>query len=92
MSAPIGLVLATVNAPYATCLTAEQLAEAVGDKNVAILYPGHVYSFICEVPLSHQKQFLSAFGIDHVAFTSVVDALSHMSGKNLSVIRERGLP
>lgn len=92
MSAPIGLILATVNAPYAGCLTAGQLAEAVSDKNVASFYPGHVFSFICEVPISHQEAFLKEFGIDDTSFNIVLDFMSDMSGKNLPFLRKSCLP
>jgi hypothetical protein len=75
------LVLATVNAPYSTKLTAQELAHCLLDPAAAKDMPGHMSSFFGEVKPELQLEFASLFGIAPSQVMAAAKAFSNYSGE-----------
>ncbi|WP_245433296.1 hypothetical protein [Mesorhizobium sp. WSM3866] len=60
MSRYLGSVLTTVNAPYNDQLDEAALAHCLADIDLAKQHPGHVSTFLGEVPLAQQVAFATA--------------------------------
>ncbi len=58
-------VLATVNAPYGTNLSAHQLAAKIVDPTSLDFFDAPVFAFFSEVNEKLQHQFIDIMGVDH---------------------------
>jgi hypothetical protein len=76
------LILTTVNAPYSTKLTAQQLAHCLLDHAAAKAAPGHMSSFFGEVKPELQSEFANLFGINHSQLAAAAKAVSSYSGES----------
>lgn len=81
MTSPL-VVLTTVNAPYSTQLSAQQLAHCLLDHEAAKAVPGHMSSFFGDVKPELQSAFAEHFGISHSELTAAAKAFSNYSGEH----------
>jgi hypothetical protein len=82
MATSTTLVLATVNAPYSTQLTAHELAHCLQDQAAAMALPGHMSSFFGEVDPALQVEFASLFGISEPQLIAAAKAFAAYSGES----------
>jgi len=73
-------VLSTVNAPYGTNLSAEQLASKISDFASVENFDASAFSFYSEVKADFQRQFLDEMEIDHGAASEIAQKFSHLAG------------
>ena len=76
------LVLTTVNAPYSTKLSAQELANCLLDHATAKAMPGHMSSFFGDVKPELQSAFADLFGITHAQLAAAAQAFSSYSGEH----------
>lgn len=76
-------VLSTVNAPYGTTLSAEQLAAKISDPQSADHYDPSAFSFFSEVDADLQHSFLDEMDIDLATAASVAKKFSALAGYEL---------
>nr|WP_234841468.1 hypothetical protein [Sinorhizobium meliloti] len=82
-------VLSTVNAPYGTTLSAEQLAAKISDPTSAVSFDPSAFSFFSEVNESLQISFLDEMHVDPMAASDLARKFSALAGYPLtSVPRE----
>ena len=75
------LVLTTVNAPYSTQLSAQELVCCLLDHAAAKAVPGHMSSFFGDVKPELQSEFARLFGITHSQLAAAAKAFSNYSGE-----------
>jgi hypothetical protein len=75
------LVLTTVNAPYRSQLSAEELAHCLLDHTAAINVPGHMSSFFGDVKPELQLEFADLFSITPEQLIAAAKAFSEYSGE-----------
>lgn len=80
MTSPV-LVLTTVNAPYSTQLSAQELVHCLLDYEAAKAVPGHMSSFFGDVEPDLQLAFANSFGISHAQLAAAAKAFSSYSGE-----------
>ena len=80
-------VLSTVNAPYGTSLSAEQLALKIADPHSADHYDPSAFSFFSEVDESLQHSFLDEMQVDVAAASTVARKFSALAGYDLPLAR-----
>jgi hypothetical protein len=78
-------VLATVNAPYRTHVSAHQLAAMIADPKSAEECNVHVFGFFSEVSASAQKQFMAEMGVSMAKAKKVAALLSKQSGYKVTL-------
>ena len=78
----ISSVLTTVNAPYSTQLSAQELAHCLLDHAAAKAVPGHMSSFFGDVKPELQSEFADLFGITHSQLAAAAKAFSNYSGES----------
>ncbi|SSC69582.1 unnamed protein product [Ciceribacter sp. T2.26MG-112.2] len=77
------MVLSTVNAPYGTSLSAEQLASKISDPESAIHCDPAAFSFYSEVEEGLQYSFIKEMHIDPVIAAEVAHKFSVLAGYTL---------
>jgi hypothetical protein len=82
MSRSFALVLTTVNAPYSKQLDGAGLAACLRDLALGKAYPGHVSSFLGEVPVEDQLAFAAEFGIGSGALRAFASEFAKWSGES----------
>ena len=85
MSSVAFKVLSTVNAPYGTNLSAEQLASKISDIASVENYDASAFSFYSEVNADLQHQFLDEMEIDHTAAAKIAQEFSQLAGYPLAL-------
>ncbi len=78
-------VLSTVNAPYGTNLSAEQLASKISDIASVENFDASAFSFYSEVKVDLQHQFLNEMEIDHEAASEIAQKFSQLAGYSLAL-------
>lgn len=71
-------VLSTVNAPYGTTLSAEQLASKISDPASAVSFDPSAFSFFSEVDESLQISFLDEMHVDPMAASDLRGSSRHL--------------
>lgn len=74
------LVMTTVNAPYSTKLSAQELAYYLKNPQAAKAVPGHMSSFFADVQPGLQYGFAALFAISGVQLEEAAKAFSTYSG------------
>ena len=80
-------VLSTVNAPYGTTLSAEQLAAKISDPASAVSFEPSAFSFFSEVDESLQISFLDEMHVDPMAASDLARKFSALAGYPLPLAR-----
>ncbi|AVA25699.1 hypothetical protein ACXHXG_24115 [Rhizobium sp. LEGMi198b] len=80
-------VLSTVNAPYGTALSAEQLASKISDPASADYFDPSAFSFFSEVDEGLQNLFLDEMHIDRVIASDLARKFSVLAGYTLPLAR-----
>ena len=80
-------VLSTVNAPYGTALSAEQLASKISDPASAEAFDPSAFSFYSEVDEDLQNSFLNEMHIDQKIASDVARKFSALAGYTLPLAR-----
>lgn len=80
-------VLATVNAPYGTTLSAEQLASKISDPASADHYDPSAFSFFSEVEEGLQNSFLHEMHVDPAIASALARKFSALAGYTLPLAR-----
>ncbi|KGD89175.1 MULTISPECIES: hypothetical protein [Rhizobium/Agrobacterium group] len=80
-------VLATVNAPYGTSLSAEQLASKIADPASADHYDASAFAFFSDVSESLQHSFLDEMHVNLADASVVARRFSDMAGYELPLAR-----
>lgn len=79
------IVLAVVDAPYGTGVTAAGLAEAITDpQSVATFHP-NVFAFFSEVDEKTQRAFIQDCGVDIEAASRVAKTFEELAGYPLAL-------
>lgn len=85
MSGVADRVLTTVNAPYATALTAQQLARCISGGKITKESLGPTFSFFTEVAPRTQKRFVEEMKLDPKAVAAVARDFSAKAGYRLAL-------
>lgn len=85
MSSVAITVLSTVNAPYGTNLSAEQLALKISDPASVQNFDASAFSFYSEVDVDLQNQFLDEMGVDHSVASQIAQGYSNLAGYSLAL-------
>jgi len=80
-------VLSTVNAPYGTMLSAEQLASKISDPASADHFDPSAFSFFSEVDEGLQNSFLDEMHVDPVIASDLARKFSELAGYTLPLAR-----
>ena len=80
-------VLSTVNAPYGTALSAEQLASKISDAASAVLYDSSAFCFFSEVDEDLQYSFLDEMCVDPETAFELARKFSVLAGYTLPLAR-----
>ncbi|MBB5536339.1 hypothetical protein GGD55_003046 [Rhizobium giardinii] len=80
-------VLSTVNAPYGTTLSAEQLASKISDPASALSFDPAVFSFFSEVDEKLQISFLDEMHVDPTIASELARKFSTLAGYPLPLAR-----
>ncbi|PLU63311.1 hypothetical protein BMJ21_27105 [Sinorhizobium medicae] len=80
-------VLSTVNAPYGTTLSTEQLASKISDPASAVSFDPSAFSFFSEVDESIQISFLDEMHVDPTAASDLARKFSLLAGYPLPLAR-----
>ncbi|WOS65827.1 hypothetical protein [Sinorhizobium fredii] len=80
-------VLATVNAPYGTTLSAEQLASKISDPDSALSFDASAFSFFSEVDENLQVLFLDEMHVDQTIASDLAHKFSALAGYPLALAR-----
>ena len=86
MSSTTSKVLAKVNASYATCVTASELASKIPNKDSINLCDCHVFTFLSEVPTVPQQAFIEEMGISKDVVLRVAKGFSELAGFNMTLL------
>ncbi|SFB48015.1 hypothetical protein SAMN03159496_04101 [Rhizobium sp. NFR07] len=78
-------ILSTVNAPYGTSLSAEQLALKISDLASVDGFDAAAFAFYSEVDCDLQNQFLYEMNIDHLVASKVAQGFSNLAGYPLAL-------
>lgn len=81
------MVLSTVNAPYGTSLSAEQLAAKISDPESVTHCDPAAFSFYSEVEEGLQNSFLQEMHIDPHIAADVAQRFSAVAGYTLPLAR-----
>jgi len=80
-------VLATVNAPYETSLSAEQLASKIADPASADHYDASAFAFFSDANESLQHSFLDEMHVNLADASAFAQRFSEMVGYELPLAR-----
>lgn len=80
-------VLSTVNDPYGTSLSAEQLATKISNPASADNFDSSAFSFFSEVNENLQHSFLNEMGIDVFTASIVAKKFSKLAGYELPLAK-----
>ncbi|NVD43181.1 hypothetical protein HT585_30390 [Ensifer sp. HO-A22] len=80
-------VLSTVNAPYGTTLSAEQLASKISDPASALSFALSAFSFFSEVDEKPQISFLGEMHVDPTMASDLARKFSALAGYPLPLAR-----
>ncbi|NOV20865.1 hypothetical protein E5S70_33365 [Ensifer adhaerens] len=80
-------VLSTVNAPYGTKLSAEQLASKISDPASAVNFDASAFSFFSEVDENLQISFLGEMHVDPAIASDLARKFSALAGYPLPLAR-----
>ncbi|MGK9264168.1 hypothetical protein KXS15_24905 [Sinorhizobium meliloti] len=80
-------VLCTVNAPYGTAFSAEQLASKISDPASAVSFDPSAFSFFSEVDEKLQILFLDEMQVDPTAASDLARKFSALAGYPLPLAR-----
>jgi len=80
-------VLSTVNAPYGTKLTAEDLARVISDPGSVKRRDASAFAFFSEVSGEAQWQFGREMGLDVVAVVEIATAFGELAGYDMELAR-----
>jgi hypothetical protein len=86
MSSTTSKVLAKVNASYATCVTAGELASNIANKDSVSRCDCHVFTFLSEVPAPLQQAFIEEMGVSKDAVLSVAKGFSEFAGFDMALL------
>lgn len=78
-------VLSTVNAPYGTSLSAEQLAQKIADAKSVDRFDASAFAFYSEVDRALQEAFLVEMGIDIDTAALIARKFSELAGYKLAL-------
>ncbi|MFS2154619.1 hypothetical protein [Rhizobium sp. Rhizsp42] len=78
-------VLSTVNAPYGTNLSAEQLAAKISDPASVENFDPSAFSFYSEVDEGLQNSFLSEMHIDRSEAAEIARKFSALAGYSMAL-------
>lgn len=78
-------VLSTVNAPYGTRLTAEQLAGLISDPSSVDRFDASAFAFFSEVDVRLQEAFLAEMKIDRAVAKAIAQRFSELAGFRLAL-------
>tara|TARA_R110002020_G_scaffold207296_3_gene412759 strand:- start:4485 stop:4754 length:270 start_codon:yes stop_codon:yes gene_type:complete len=78
-------VLSTVNAPYGTDLSAEQLAAKISDFESVDNFDASAFCFYSEVYVDLQLQFLDEMEIDRASASRIARRFSKLAGYPLAL-------
>jgi hypothetical protein len=78
-------VLSTVNAPYGTSLSAEQLAQRIADPASADVFDASAFAFYSEVDRKLQEAFLVEMKIDMKQAAFIAGKFSKLAGYKLAL-------
>ena len=78
-------VLSTVNAPYGTDLSAEELASKISDPESVENFDASAFSFYSEVNADLQHQFLDEMEIDRTSASEIARRFSKLAGYRLAL-------
>jgi hypothetical protein len=84
------VVLTTVNAPYGTSLTAEELAAILGELASADRCDPSAFAFFSEVDESLQRAFIAEMGVDLATSLELARRFSAMAGYDLPLAPSDG--
>jgi hypothetical protein len=87
MSVVTAKVLSTVNAPYGTMVSAEQLASKISDPASAEHFDPSAFSFFSEVHEGLQSAFIAEMAVDHVRACEVALKYSRLAGYTLPLAK-----
>lgn len=85
MSSVAFKVLSTVNAPYGTNLSAEQLASKIFDFASVENFDASAFSFYSEVKVELQHLFLDEMEIDYGTASEIAKKFSQLAGYPLAL-------
>ena len=85
MSSVAVKVLSTVNAPYGTNLSADQLAAKISDPVSVENFDPSAFSFYSEVDAGLQSSFLDEMHIDHSAASEIAQKFSALAGYSMAL-------
>lgn len=80
MSKVTAQVLATVNGPYRTKQSAQQLAELIADPSSAPAYNAAAFAFFSEIATDAQLAFIAEMDVDEAKVKEVARQFSDMAG------------
>lgn len=83
MASKTTTVLATVNAPYGTSVSAAQLAHKISSGDSAPEFDCAAFAFFSDVNADLQKSFVSDMGLDLSKVGAVAGAFSKLAGYEL---------
>ena len=78
-------VLSTVNAPYGTTLSAEQLAHKISDPESVKKFDASAFAFYSEVDKQLQESFLVEMKIDQATASTMARKFSKLAGYKLAL-------
>lgn len=78
-------VLTTVNAPYGTALTAEQLADKLINLSSVANYDCSAFAFFTDVSPALQASFLEAMNLDVSTVGTVAKGFAELAGYDLAL-------
>ncbi|MBW7921173.1 MAG: hypothetical protein H3C51_03635 [Rubellimicrobium sp.] len=76
-------IMATVNAPYRTAVTADRLAAGLVDPASVTARNAAVFAFLSEVRPQLQREFVTVMGLDMARVRQVADGFSRLAGYRL---------
>ncbi|MEC7741637.1 MAG: hypothetical protein VYE13_04115 [Pseudomonadota bacterium] len=80
MSKVTAQVLATVNGPYQTKQSAQQLAALIADPSSALTHNAAAFAFFSEIAPAVQLAFIAEMDIDEAKVKAVARQFSDMAG------------
>ena len=88
MCSVAGKVITTLTAPYGVSLSAAQLAEKIVNPKSADEYDVSVFSFLSDVSVKLQNEFIEQMGINKASVAKVATRFSKMAGYKLALATE----
>jgi hypothetical protein len=86
MSSTTSKVLARVNAAYASCVTAGELASKIENKDSVSRCDCYVFTFLSEVPAPLQQAFIEEVGVSKDAVLGVAEGFSELASFDMALL------